>query len=128
MRVLVCGGRDYQNEGRVGAFLDRLHAENPISLIIEGGQRTWNDETNRIIGGADYWAYCWAHQRGVLCRTEKADWRKLGRRAGPIRNQLMIDKYHPELVVAFPGGRGTDDMISRAEKASIEICRPSQEK
>jgi UDP-N-acetylmuramoylalanine-D-glutamate ligase len=33
----------------------------------------------------------------------------------------MLDKEHPDLVVAFPGGRGTTDMISRAKKAGVKV-------
>lgn len=43
--------------------------------------------------------------------------------AGPRRNQKMIDEATPDLVVAFPGGAGTEDMIERAEKAGIDIRR-----
>jgi len=35
----------------------------------------------------------------------------------------MIDEGKPDLVLAFPGGRGTDDMVRRAEKAGIEVRR-----
>lgn len=41
--------------------------------------------------------------------------------AGFKRNQEMIDKGKPDLVVAFPGNTGTKDMIHRAKKANIEV-------
>jgi hypothetical protein len=44
-----------------------------------------------------------------------------GKAAGPIRNQRMIDEGKPDLVIAFPGGRGTADMVSRAKKAGIPV-------
>lgn len=50
-----------------------------------------------------------------------ADWKTHGKRAGSIRNQKMIDDYHPQLVVAFPGGAGTADMVRRARAAGIEV-------
>jgi hypothetical protein len=50
-----------------------------------------------------------------------AQWKKHGRAAGPIRNQRMLDKGKPDLVVAFPGGRGTADMIRRAERAGVPV-------
>jgi predicted Rossmann-fold nucleotide-binding protein len=38
-----------------------------------------------------------------------------------MRNQKMLDKGKPDLVVAFPGGRGTSDMISRAIKVPVRV-------
>jgi hypothetical protein len=46
---------------------------------------------------------------------------KHGRAAGPIRNQAILDEGKPDLVVAFPGGRGTTDMVSRVQNARIEV-------
>jgi hypothetical protein len=45
----------------------------------------------------------------VTVEAHPADGKKHGRAAGPIRNQKMPEEK-PELVVAFPGGRGTADM------------------
>lgn len=50
-----------------------------------------------------------------------ADWDGLGRKAGPIRNQRMLDEGKPDLVVAFPGDKGTADMVRRARTASLEV-------
>ncbi len=46
---------------------------------------------------------------------------KYGKSAGSIRNQQMIDEGKPDLVVAFPGGFGTKDMVRRAKKHNIEV-------
>ena len=35
----------------------------------------------------------------------------------------MIDRGKPDLVIAFPGGRGTEDMVTRAERAGIPVRR-----
>jgi hypothetical protein len=51
-----------------------------------------------------------------------AQWDRYGEAAGPIRNAWMLEFGKPDLVVAFPGGRGTADMISKARKAGIEVC------
>lgn len=52
-----------------------------------------------------------------------ADWNKHGKAAGPIRNQQMLDEGKPDLVIAFlaQNSRGTKDMVSRAEKAGVEV-------
>jgi hypothetical protein len=43
-----------------------------------------------------------------------------------MRNQQMLDEGRPTLVVAFPGGRGTADMMRRARVAGIEVIEISK--
>jgi len=50
-----------------------------------------------------------------------ADWDKLGRAAGPIRNQQMVDVA--DALVAFPGGIGTADVSARARAKKIPVYR-----
>jgi hypothetical protein len=71
--------------------------------------------------GADTLAKKWA--RGNRCPDEAyyADWKAHGRAAGPIRNRLMIEEGKPDLVIAFPGGRGTENMKKQARAAGIEV-------
>jgi hypothetical protein len=71
--------------------------------------------------GADAHAANWALKNRVPIKAWKADWRQHGNAAGPIRNQQMIDEGKPDLVIAFPGGRGTADMVQRAKAAGIEV-------
>ena len=51
-----------------------------------------------------------------------ADWEKWDTAAGPKRNQMMLDQK-PDIILAFPGGRGTADMIARAEQAGVEVVK-----
>lgn len=97
-RVLVCGGRDYKDFATVRAWLDPM----PISVVIEGGA-----------SGADLMARNWAVQNGVPVETFDAEWEKHGRAAGPIRNRRMLEEGKPDVIVAFPGGRGTSQYGSR---------------
>lgn len=110
MRVLVTGGRDYQSIDVVFHALDQIHAETPITLIIEGGAT-----------GADALARRWAESRGVENITEPADWHTHGKAAGPMRNARMIEQHAPTMVVAFPGGKGTADMVSKARAAGLIV-------
>lgn len=107
-RVLVCGSRNYNDEHRVFTELDAISP----SLIIEGGA-----------DGAYALAVLWAEARSCELASFPADWAKHGRAAGPIRNQQMIDEGKPDLVLAFPGGPGTADMVRRAKAAGIEVIR-----
>lgn len=109
MIVLVTGGRNYSNIDAVNMALDQLHAHRPITVLIHGGAT-----------GADAIAGRWGRINDVRVECYIANWLEYGRHAGPIRNQKMID-VKPDLVVAFPGGAGTRDLVSRAKRAGIEI-------
>jgi hypothetical protein len=113
MRVIVCGSHRFGERAVVWAHLDRLHAKRRVSLVIQGGAKF-----------IDQFAKDWAKARGVPCDEYQADWNKYGRKAGPIRNQRMIDEGSPNGVVAFPGNSGTADMIRRAELAGLTVWQP----
>lgn len=108
--VLVCGGRDYDNQKTLFRTLDQVHAINSIALLIHGGAN-----------GADALAGAWARERGVPYKVYAAYWKRDGKVAGPIRNQRMLVEGEPDLVVAFPGGRGTADMLRRAKAADVLV-------
>src|SRR5690606_23679369 len=72
--------------------------------------------------GADTLAELWAEKMALGRHRFPAQWDKYGKAAGPIRNQAMIDKGKPQFVIAFPGGRGTADMIRRAREAGIDVA------
>lgn len=112
MKLLVCGGRDFNDWAMLDYWLRKVHAKRPITLLIEGGAP-----------GADSMARTWATKRGIRVETEHADWKKYGKAAGPIRNELMLTKWAPDGVVAFPGGKGTAGMIEKAEAAGVKVIR-----
>lgn len=114
IKILVTGGRAYDDYNHVFAILDRTNEKlNGNFIIIQGGAR-----------GVDSYALDWATMHGIPNITVQADWEKHGKAAGPIRNQRMLDDYKPDLVLAFPGGKGTDDMVKRAIKAGIIVYHP----
>lgn len=108
MRVIVCGGRDYDNWLNVNVTLSNL---GEITHLAEGGAP-----------GADYLSAQWCERHpDVLHYTFPADWERYGRGAGPRRNQAMLDEFHADVVVSFPGGRGTADMVARAVAAGVKV-------
>jgi hypothetical protein len=113
MRLLACGGRNFNDRDFVFETLDRIHAKRPVTLLIQGGA-----------SGADSLARQWAIIRGVPFKTEYAEWKKYKRAAGPIRNGVMLEKYNPEGVVAFPGNDGTADMVKQATDYGLVVWQP----
>lgn len=111
MKVLVCGGRKFNDALTLGSWLGGIHKNNgPITLLIEGGA-----------SGADFMARKFAEWMKIPTQTFEADWKRHGKAAGPIRNQQMLDEGKPDLVVAFPGGRGTASMIGLAHMAGVKV-------
>ena len=111
MKLLVCGGRGYNDRDHIWFILDIFKALYPGELqLIQGGAK-----------GADKLAYYWAKEHRVPCRTYEADWNKYGKAAGFIRNKTMLEDGKAEMVLAFPGGRGTQHMVDLARKKGIEI-------
>lgn len=111
MRVLVCGGRNYDDPAEVFARLEeRWHrSKHDCMIVLQGGAT-----------GADKFARHWCSTTSVPYINYPANWTMYGKAAGPIRNQRMIDEGKPDLVIAFPGGKGTADMVRRAKAAGIE--------
>jgi len=111
LKVLVCGGRDFTDYRAVAFALNRLSAERgPIELIVHGAAK-----------GADSLAQLYADTAGICCKRYPANWKRDGRMAGPIRNEQMLVTEKPDVVVAFPGGRGTADCVRRAKDFGIEV-------
>ena len=109
-RVLVCGGREYVDYQRLWNMLDAFHRAYKIGVLIHGGAR-----------GADTLAGGWAAARKIQTSVFYANWAKWGKTAGFVRNQTMLDEGKPDVVVAFPGGTGTADMVRRATQAGVTV-------
>jgi hypothetical protein len=112
-RLVVCGGRDFDDAEFLFRTLDALHREHRFREFMQGGAR-----------GADALAKEWAMTKADLkCFEIKADWKRYGSAAGPIRNQQMLD-WGPDLVVAFAGGTGTAGMVALARAAGVPVIEP----
>lgn len=125
MRVLVCGGRDFNDYSLLSKTMDKLCLENNWYYGGDaGGEDNWLPNVIIISGkakGADTLALDWAAVNWCDTLEFPADWKKYGRKAGPIRNKQMLDEGKPDLVVAFPGGSGTAHMVRIAKAAGVKV-------
>ena len=113
-RILVCGGRDFQDKIFLFAKLSEI-VQPQIDIgkkviIIQGEAR-----------GADRLAKEWAIENNVDYLSFFADWDRLGKKAGYVRNAQMLNEGKPHLVVAFSGGKGTSMMVDIAKKANVLV-------
>lgn len=126
MRLVVTGGRDFNDTAGAFAALDELHARRPVTVLIEGEA-----------SGLDIRAKAWAKRRGIAVEPYPAPWddvdhpeavvryRRDGspydNNAGPRRNQQMIDEGKPDFGLVFRGQGGTADMRRRIVAAGVEF-------
>ncbi len=111
LTVIVTGGRNYNDVERVYQMLDRIHDIRPIEIVVTGACP---------FGGADLLAENWAKSRevnylGIPAKFKTGD----GKSEGPKRNRWILNNTNPNIVLAFPGGRGTASMVREAEKREI---------
>lgn len=113
MKILICGGRDFPQEKVVNWMEEnkpQFIIEGEDVLVISGGAR-----------GADTGAELWAKLAGYKNDIYRANWNKYGPAAGHIRNRQMAEEGKPDLVIAFPGGKGTEGMIEIAKELGIPV-------
>lgn len=116
MKVLVFGSREWVDQAPIERELRKLP---PDTILVHGACR-----------GADLIAGFLGKQLGFTVRPYPARWEEHGRRAGPIRNQEMLDKEHLmdepfDFALCFhkdPGlGIGSRDMKGRCDKSQIRV-------
>jgi hypothetical protein len=101
--AIVTGSRRLNDKAAVWRELERLRPR----LVIHGGAR-----------GADELAHQWALRTATPALVVPADWERLGKRAGPLRNEAMgalAERFagyddsplivYSVVVLAFPLGR-----------------------
>lgn len=112
---LICGDREWANASAIEREL--LAASKRFGLpckitVIHGGCR-----------GADLLAGEVAVRMGIEVIEIRADWKRFGRAAGPIRNKTMLN-LGPDEVWAFHAdltrSKGTANMVRQAEKAGVK--------
>jgi hypothetical protein len=118
--VLITGSRDWSDFDRIRQVIlpifTWLTSEGEYSgvVICHGAAR-----------GADSIANYICKQAGYIAKPYKANWELLGKKAGVLRNQQMLDENEIDLCLAFSNdlenSRGTRDMTNRCLKKNIPV-------
>jgi len=106
-RIAVTGGREFDDFELMDLALRAIKEYLGTNVALAHGDQR----------GLDHMAEGWALNNDWWVAPFPANWQKYGKRAGPIRNQQILDEFNPDLVVSFPGGGGTLDMLKRAVTA-----------
>jgi len=117
MIVGVTGGRDYDDGDHV---IERLEPYAEVgNVLVCGGA-----------DGADWLSLVeWVDRFQLPAVVDPAPWNRAGKPAGMMRNMRMakgltLAPYATlplDVLVAFPGGRGTANMIRESRKLGVEI-------
>lgn len=112
MRILFSGSRNWKDESVVFECLKKIistYGENEITIVVGGAK------------GLDTIVENISRSLGLNVEVFNANWNLYGKRAGPIRNQKMLDSG-ADLVFAFPEkeSRGTRHMIDISRKAGVK--------
>ncbi len=101
MRIAIVGGRDFQDYDLLKTSIDWV----PGDVIVSGGAK-----------GADSLGARFAKENGLELVEYLPDWTKFGKRAGFLRNELIIKDS--DVVYAFWDGKskGTESSINLAKK------------
>lgn len=109
MRIVITGGRHFDNKELMFRVLDKIHKKTPIDKLAHG------DCT-----GADKLAREWGLDNGISVIAYPATW-TIGENAGEKRNEFMFKDFEPDYVLAFPGGTGTKDSIKFAKQKGYNV-------
>lgn len=108
-KLLVTGGRDFNDAALVNAALSAAVKHHNVTHVIHGDAR-----------GADKLCGEWAAKHGLAEVRVSANWAFYDKAAGPIRNAWMAE-LNPDLLLAFPGGTGTMNMVEQAHRFNIVV-------
>jgi hypothetical protein len=113
MIVIICGGRNYHGSQDALIWLDQFHGQFGVERVLHGDAP-----------GADTFGRRWAEDLDIPTQAFPALWDTYGPAAGPRRNAQMaqaLSLYPHRAVLAFPGGRGTENMKNTGKQYSISV-------
>ena len=109
--ILIAGSRNFTCYMQLSKVMDHVLEKtgNP-TLVISGGAP-----------GVDTLAEQWAKEHHFAFKPFPADWKKHGKRAGPLRNSEMMQIADVVVALPAPDSIGTLDTIRKAERTKKEL-------
>ena len=118
-KLIIAGGRDIKiTPSRIKSLINALICVEIRDLeIVHGGCPTGVDLAANYLKDL-HWI-----GSGLKTTIFKADWKKFGKSAGPIRNREMA-KYADHLLLVWDGkSKGSASMLKMAEKEELGITQ-----
>ena len=110
LKVIVAGGRDFQNYGLLSEKLDKLFSKRADVVIVSG-----------MASGADSLAVKYADENKIRVSEFSEKWKKFGNASGFRRNVEMA--RFADACVCFWDGKsvGTKHMIDTAKRMNLKL-------
>ena len=108
MKTIIAGSRHFTDY----EFLCERLAEVPweITEVVSG-----------CAEGADTLGERWGDAKRIKVTRFPAEWERLGRAAGPVRNGQMAAYAQAFVAFLYPNSRGTANMIKQATKKGLRM-------
>lgn len=110
MKVIIAGGRDFDNYDLLREKCDNILRNQDEVIIISGGAK-----------GADSLGERYAKERGYSTEVFHAKWEEHGKKAGPIRNQEMAINSNALIAFWDEKSKGTKHMIDTATDKGLLV-------
>lgn len=109
MRTIIAGSRTVTNGDHVVAAMSACGFQ--VTRVVSG-----------CAAGVDRLGEAWAAERHLPLDLYPADWERLGKRAGPVRNEKMAENADALVAIMVKSGSpGTKDMIRRAKRRGLRV-------
>ena len=102
--LAIVGTRTFDNYKLLKEKVNKINKKTKINMIVSGGCR-----------GTDKLAEKYAQEKNIPVKTYIPNWKKYGKAAGPIRNDLIIE--NSDKVIAFW------DQVSKGNLSSINLAK-----
>jgi hypothetical protein len=110
MKVIIAGSRDFDDYEILRSYCDHVLQNQTDIEIVSGTAK-----------GADHLGERYGIEKGYRIKRFPADWKKLGKSAGYVRNEEMA-KYGDALIAFWNvNSKGTENMINLANKYNLKI-------
>lgn len=107
MDLAIVGYRNYENYNDFYNIVNNIinNINLPINKIISGGCK-----------GVDNLAKKYSNDKNIKFDEYKAEWDKYGKKAGPMRNEIIVKKCSHIILFIHPLSKGTKNTLDLAIK------------
>ncbi|MGJ4860728.1 SLOG family protein [Labrys sp. La1] len=110
--VALCGSAFFYDEARIFRIMDEIKYKFGIFRLVRGKE----DRVGKITDK-------WSQQNGIKNITERISWFKHGGVARAMRDEHILNKYSPILVVCFISLNKYPDLYKRSIKNYVNVIK-----
>lgn len=108
MRLVIAGSRNFTDKKLMWEKLALI--KTPITEVVCGCAK-----------GADSLGEEWAKEKGIPVKRFPADWKKFGKKAGPLRNKDMAIYGDTAVVFIVNNSRGSGNMVKQMQDLNKKV-------